>query len=257
MKIIPLAIPGVLRIEERVFHDERGSFAETYRQSVFDAAVGRPVVFVQDNYSRSTRNVLRGLHYQVEQPQGKLLRVTEGSVFDVVVDLRRSSPTFGHWIAETLSADNRRQLWIPEGLAHGFLVLSEHAVWHTRPARITLRSISAAWHGTIPRFRLNGPWIQIRFSRWLIDWERNCLMQTASRNHLSCLLGECEARTNLNRSSARPVPTRMMPAPARIGRVTGSSSSHAPQMTPKTGTKKVTLTAPVGPTLAINRKKMM
>lgn len=121
MKIIPLAIPGVLRIEERVFHDERGSFAETYRQSVFDAAVGRPVVFVQDNYSRSTRNVLRGLHYQVEQPQGKLLRVTEGSVFDVVVDLRRSSPTFGHWIAETLSADNRRQLWIPEGLAHGFL----------------------------------------------------------------------------------------------------------------------------------------
>lgn len=127
MKIIPLAIPGVLRIEERVFHDERGSFAETYRQSVFDAAVGRPVVFVQDNYSRSTRNVLRGLHYQVEQPQGKLLRVTEGSVFDVVVDLRRSSPTFGHWIAETLSADNHRQLWIPEGLAHGFLVLSEHA----------------------------------------------------------------------------------------------------------------------------------
>jgi dTDP-4-dehydrorhamnose 3,5-epimerase len=127
MEITPLSIPGVLRIEPRVFGDERGFFYESFHQARFDHAVGRHVDFVQDNHSKSSRNVLRGLHYQVRQTQGKLVRVTAGSVYDVVVDLRRSSPTFGQWLGEVLSAENRTQLWVPEGLAHGFLVLSESA----------------------------------------------------------------------------------------------------------------------------------
>lgn len=127
MKITQLAIPEVLRIEPRVFGDERGFFYESFRQDIFDAAVGRKVSFVQDNHSRSTRNVLRGLHYQIKQPQGKLVRVVAGAVFDVAVDLRRSSPTFGQWVGEVLSAENKAQIWVPEGFAHGFLVLSEYA----------------------------------------------------------------------------------------------------------------------------------
>lgn len=127
MKIKRLSIPDVLHIAPRVFGDERGFFYESFRQDVFDTTVGRKVSFVQDNHSKSARNVLRGLHYQIAQPQGKLVRVVAGSVFDVAVDLRRSSSTFGHWVGEILSAENKAQMWVPEGFAHGFLVLTEAA----------------------------------------------------------------------------------------------------------------------------------
>lgn len=127
MQFIRLSIPDVLRIEPRVFSDDRGFFFESFHQLRFEEAIGRKVDFVQDNHSKSARNVLRGLHYQVRQTQGKLVRVVTGSVFDVAVDLRRSSPTFGHWVGEILSAENKVQLWIPEGFAHGFLVMSESA----------------------------------------------------------------------------------------------------------------------------------
>lgn len=127
MNIVPLAIPEVLRIEPRVFGDDRGFFFESFRQDRFEQAVGRKVDFVQDNHSKSAHNVLRGLHYQLRQTQGKLVRVVAGSVFDVAVDLRRSSPTFGQWVGEVLSAENKVQLWVPEGFAHGFIVLSESA----------------------------------------------------------------------------------------------------------------------------------
>lgn len=127
MKATPLAIPDVLLIEPEVFGDERGFFFESFNQTQFDAAVGREVHFVQDNHSRSARNVLRGLHYQIEQSQGKLVRVVAGEVFDVAVDIRRASPTFGRWVGTKLSAENKRRLWVPEGFAHGFLVLSESA----------------------------------------------------------------------------------------------------------------------------------
>ncbi|MDY0962487.1 dTDP-4-dehydrorhamnose 3,5-epimerase [Massilia sp. CFBP9026] len=127
MQITRLAIPDVLRIEPRVFGDERGFFYESFHQARFEEAVGRSVTFVQDNHSKSAHNVLRGLHYQIRQPQGKLVRVVAGSVFDVAVDLRRSSPTFGQWVGEVLSAENKAQMWVPEGFAHGFLVLSESA----------------------------------------------------------------------------------------------------------------------------------
>jgi dTDP-4-dehydrorhamnose 3,5-epimerase len=127
VRATPTAIRDVLVIEPRVFGDERGSFFESWNQRAFDAAVGREVRFVQDNHSMSVRNVLRGLHYQVRQPQGKLVRVVEGEVFDVVVDLRRSSPTFGKWVGERLDSARSRMLWVPEGFAHGFVVLSERA----------------------------------------------------------------------------------------------------------------------------------
>ncbi len=127
MKATPLAIPDVILLEPRVFGDDRGFFFESFNQAKFEAAIGRSVNFVQDNHSRSARNVLRGLHYQVRQPQGKLVRVVQGEVFDVAVDLRKSSPSFGQWVGEILSADNKKQLWIPEGFAHGFVVLSETA----------------------------------------------------------------------------------------------------------------------------------
>jgi dTDP-4-dehydrorhamnose 3,5-epimerase len=127
MQVKRLAIPEVVLIEPRVFADDRGFFFESFNQRQFAAALGREVQFVQDNHSRSVRNVLRGLHYQICQPQGKLVRVVQGAVFDVAVDIRRDSPTFGQWVGEVLSAENKRQFWIPEGFAHGFLVLSEAA----------------------------------------------------------------------------------------------------------------------------------
>jgi dTDP-4-dehydrorhamnose 3,5-epimerase len=127
MKATPLAIPDVVLFEPNVFGDERGFFYESFNQKVFEEAVHRPVNFVQDNHSRSVKGVLRGLHYQIQQAQGKLVRVTHGEVFDVAVDLRQSSPTFGKWVGVHLSASNRSQLWIPEGFAHGFVVLSESA----------------------------------------------------------------------------------------------------------------------------------
>jgi dTDP-4-dehydrorhamnose 3,5-epimerase len=126
MRIVPTRIPDVLLIEPRVFGDDRGFFMETWQARTF-AAAGIDVNFVQDNHSRSRLGTLRGLHYQLQQPQGKLVRCVVGAVFDVAVDMRRSSPTFGHWIGEVLSAENRRQLWVPAGFAHGFLVLSDSA----------------------------------------------------------------------------------------------------------------------------------
>ena len=127
MKISPCKIADVLLLEPRVFGDERGFFLESFNQRAFNAATGLDLQFVQDNHSRSTRGVLRGLHFQTVQPQGKLVRVVAGSVFDVAVDIRRDSPTFGQWVGQVLSAENKRQLWVPPGLAHGFLVLSDSA----------------------------------------------------------------------------------------------------------------------------------
>ena len=128
MKVIPTAISDVLIIEPKVFGDDRGFFFESFNQKAFNELTGLDVQFVQDNHSRSAKNVLRGLHYQLPpKAQGKLVRAVVGEVFDVAVDIRKDSPTFGKWVGEILSADNKRQLWIPPGFAHGFLVLSEAA----------------------------------------------------------------------------------------------------------------------------------
>ncbi|MEY3571401.1 MAG: dTDP-4-dehydrorhamnose 3,5-epimerase [Burkholderiaceae bacterium] len=127
MNVIQTAIPGVVIIEPKVFGDDRGFFYESYNQQRFEELTGSAPVFVQDNHSRSARGVLRGLHYQIQQTQGKLVRVTSGEVFDVCVDLRRSSPTFGKSVSVILSAENHRQFWVPPGFAHGFLVTSDSA----------------------------------------------------------------------------------------------------------------------------------
>jgi dTDP-4-dehydrorhamnose 3,5-epimerase len=124
---IPTALPGVLILEPKVFGDERGFFFESFNAQDFAKVTGLDVTFVQDNHSRSAQGVLRGLHYQIQQAQGKLVRVTEGEVFDVAVDIRWSSPHFGQWVGVHLSAENKRQLWVPPGFAHGFVVLSESA----------------------------------------------------------------------------------------------------------------------------------
>ena len=128
MKLFPLTIPDVVLIEPKVFGDERGFFYESFNQAAFNEATGLDVTFVQDNHSKSAQNVLRGLHYQLPpKAQGKLVRVLVGEVFDVAVDIRKNSPTFGRWVGERLSAANKRQMWIPPGFAHGFVVLSESA----------------------------------------------------------------------------------------------------------------------------------
>ena len=124
MRVTPTAIPDVLLLEPRVFGDDRGFFFESFNQKVFQEATGLDVQFVQDNHSKSVKNVLRGLHYQVQRPQGKLVRVVEGEVFDVAVDIRKNSKTFGKWVGAVLSAENKKQLWIPPGFAHGFLTMS-------------------------------------------------------------------------------------------------------------------------------------
>ena len=126
--VIPTAIPEVLVLEPKVFGDARGFFFESFNQRDFEQATGlQGVQFVQDNHSKSTQGVLRGLHYQIQHPQGKLVRVVQGEVFDVAVDLRQSSPTFGQWVGEVLSAENKKQMWVPPGFAHGFLTLTESA----------------------------------------------------------------------------------------------------------------------------------
>lgn len=127
MIVKPLAISDVILLEPKVFADDRGFFYESFNHAQFEAAIGREVTFVQDNHSRSGKGILRGLHYQIQQPQEKLVRVVQGAVFDVAVDIRKSSPTFGKWVGEVLSEDNKRQLWVPQGFAHGFIVLSETA----------------------------------------------------------------------------------------------------------------------------------
>lgn len=127
MKVTLTALPDVLIIEPKVFGDARGFFYESFNQKAFNEATGTHHQFVQDNHSRSGKGVLRGLHYQIEQPQGKLVRVVRGMVFDVAVDIRKNSPTFGKWVGVELSEDNHRQLWVPPGFAHGFVVMSESA----------------------------------------------------------------------------------------------------------------------------------
>lgn len=128
MKVTPLAIPDVLLIEPEIFGDDRGFFFESFNQNKFEEATGYKINFVQDNHSKSVRDVLRGLHYQLPpKAQSKLVRVIQGEVFDVAVDLRQSSPTFGKWVGEILSSDNKKQMWIPEGFAHGFLTISDTA----------------------------------------------------------------------------------------------------------------------------------
>lgn len=127
MQVIKTAIPEVLIFEPKVFGDARGFFFESFNQKVFDEAVGRNVSFVQDNHSRSSHGVLRGIHYQIQQAQGKLVRVARGTVFDVAVDLRKTSSTFGQWVGVELSEENQRQLWVPEGFGHAFVVTSESA----------------------------------------------------------------------------------------------------------------------------------
>ncbi len=127
MNVVETPIPDLLILEPKVFGDARGFFFESFNAATFQAATGLNVNFVQDNHSRSARSVLRGLHYQIRQPQGKLVRVVRGSVFDVTVDIRKSSPTFGQWFGTELSEGNRRQLWVPPGFAHGFVVLSDSA----------------------------------------------------------------------------------------------------------------------------------
>lgn len=156
MKVTSLSIPNVLLIEPDVFADDRGSFFESFNAQKFCEAVGRETVFVQDNQSQSVCSVLRGLHYQVVKPQGKLVRVTQGEVYDVAVDIRCGSPTFGKWVGERLSADNRKQLWIPEGFAHGFLVLSETAQFQYK--------VTEYWHPEYERcIRYDDPDIAIRW----------------------------------------------------------------------------------------------
>lgn len=127
MNVIQTALPGVLILEPKVFGDERGFFFESFNQKTLAERAGIATPFVQDNHSRSARNVLRGLHYQIRQPQGKLVRVTAGEVYDVAVDIRKSSPAFGKWVGASLSAENKRMMWVPPGFAHGFLVLSDYA----------------------------------------------------------------------------------------------------------------------------------
>ena len=127
MNVIQTTLPGVLVLEPRVFGDERGFFFESFNRKTLAGQAGITTSFVQDNHSRSARNVLRGLHYQIRQPQGKLVRVIAGEVFDVAVDIRKSSPAFGKWVGAALSAENKRMMWVPPGFAHGFLVLSDYA----------------------------------------------------------------------------------------------------------------------------------
>jgi dTDP-4-dehydrorhamnose 3,5-epimerase len=127
MKHIQLAIPDVVLVESHVHGDDRGFFFESFNSKAFEKAIGRHITFVQDNHSRSSKNVLRGLHYQIKQPQGKFIRVIAGAVFDVAVDIRKGSPTFGRWVGDILSAENKKQIWIPEGFAHGFVVISDYA----------------------------------------------------------------------------------------------------------------------------------
>lgn len=160
MNAVSLALPEVILFEPKLFRDNRGFFFESFNAKAFSEATGSSITFVQDNFSRSVRGVLRGMHYQVVRPQGKFVRVTSGEVFDVAVDIRSGSPTFGKWVGEHLSADNGKALWIPEGFAHGFLVLSESAdfqykvtdYWypeHERCLRFDDQDVAIKWP-TIP-----------------------------------------------------------------------------------------------------------
>lgn len=179
MKVTPLAIPDVLLIEPQVFGDDRGFFYESFNQKTFNEAVGREVQFVQDNHSKSAKNVLRGLHYQLPpKAQGKLVRVIAGEVFDVAVDIRQGSPTFGRWVGEVLSGENKRQMWIPEGFAHGFLVLSESAefLYKTTDYYAPTHERSIAWNDS----SIN------------IAWPLECVPRLSGKDAASALLADAE-----------------------------------------------------------------
>jgi dTDP-4-dehydrorhamnose 3,5-epimerase len=178
LSVTPTAIPDVLILEPQVFEDARGYFVESFNARAFAAATGIDTPFVQDNHSLSGRGVLRGLHYQIRHPQGKLIRVIEGSVYDVAVDLRRSSPTFGRWVGEVLSSDNRRQMWIPPGFAHGFVVLGERAQ--------CLYKTTDYWHPECERtLRWDDPSIGI-------DWPIGFAPQLAEKDAKALALAEVE-----------------------------------------------------------------
>ena len=175
MKVTATTLPEVLMIEPKVFGDERGFFLESFNRGLFGEKVGLRIDFVQDNHSRSAKGVLRGLHYQIHHPQGKLVRVVCGSVFDVVVDIRKSSPNFGRWVGIELSEDNHRQLWIPPGFAHGFLVTSESADF--------LYKTTDYWHPEHERcICWNDPTIAIE---WPLDSEPNLSPRDARGKNFS------------------------------------------------------------------------
>ena len=157
MKATPLAIADVVLFEPKVFGDERGFFFESFNHRSFEEAIGRSVRFVQDNHSRSVRGVLRGLHYQIQQTQGKLVRVVEGEVFDVAVDIRRSSSTFGKWVGAYLSAENKHQLWVPEGFAHGFVALEDDTHFLYKTTDYYDKDSEGALHWSDERLGINWP----------------------------------------------------------------------------------------------------
>lgn len=178
LKVIPTTLPEVLLIEPKVFGDDRGFFFESFNAREFEEATGVRDVFVQDNHSRSTRGVLRGLHYQILRPQGKLVRVVAGEVLDVAVDLRRSSPRFGKWTSARLSAENRRQMWVPPGFAHGFVVLSDSAEF--------LYKTTDYW---FPDHERRLRWNDKTLS---INWELNGLPQLAEKDATAPSLDEAD-----------------------------------------------------------------
>lgn len=172
------AIPDVLVLEPKVFGDARGFFFESFNARDFREVTGLDVDFVQDNHSKSAKGVLRGLHYQIQHPQGKLVRVVQGAVFDVAVDLRKSSPTFGHWVGEMLSAENHKQLWVPPGFAHGFVVLSDSAEF--------LYKTTDYWYPEHERSLLwSDPTVNI-------DWPIDFAPQLAAKDAAGKLFGEAE-----------------------------------------------------------------
>jgi dTDP-4-dehydrorhamnose 3,5-epimerase len=179
VKVIPTTLPEVLILEPKVFGDERGFFMESWNERTFREATGLDVTFVQDNHSRSAKNVLRGIHYQVVKPQGKLVRVVSGAVFDVAVDLRRSSPSFGKWVGVELTADNKRQLWVPPGFGHAFLVLSETADFLVQDHRVLDGAAS------IVRLRWNDPSVAVVWPLAGVE------PQLAAKDAAAPLLADC------------------------------------------------------------------
>lgn len=178
MNVIKTAISDVLIIEPKVFGDDRGFFFESFNQAQFEEAVGRKVNFVQDNHCKSVKNLLRGLHYQIQQPQGKLVRVVQGAVLDVAVDIRKNSPTFGQHVLVELSSENKRQLWVPEGFAHEFLVVSDTAEF--------LYKTTDYW---APEYELAINWNDETIG---IDWPINIAPSLSGKDHVARSLPEAE-----------------------------------------------------------------
>lgn len=178
MKVTPTAIPDVLVLEPKVFGDDRGFFFESFNARTFERATGLKREFVQDNHSKSSKNVLRGLHYQIKQPQGKLVRVVQGEVFDVAVDLRKSAKTFGQWVGVRLSAENKKQLWVPEGFAHGFLVLSK-----------TAEFLYKTTDYYAPEYERSLLWNDLSVS---VEWPCDAEPRLAIKDATACLLSEAD-----------------------------------------------------------------